>query len=204
MARCALRAAARDGTERVTLASLENPGGIERLSADPNYWTNRCAADYYAVEIEALAPPPRASAAELEAALPVEAEFGGAVRLLGYRLDPIVAGAPLRVTLYWLPVAHTDRPYTVFVHLLHPALGSVAQADAYPGDGQYPTTLWIHRRPFADVYALPLPASPEAGTLTLVAGFYDLATGQRLPARGAAAAPGGEGWAVIAPVVIEP
>jgi hypothetical protein len=201
-----LRSAAAANTPRVVLAAQTNPGGIERYSSDPNFWTNRCAANYYGVEIEAFDPPPALTPADRAHLITVEAEIGGVARLLGYRLSAthVHPGEQLDVTLYWLPLAHTIRPHTVFVHLLHPVQGSLAQADAYPGQGRYPTTLWLHRRPFADTYTLQVPEGALAGASTVVVGLYELESLQRLPVTGADAGPAGEGWAQLGRVTIGP
>lgn len=189
----------------VTLARLDNPAGIDSLSDDPAFWTNHCEGLYYGVGISAHAPPPTAAAAELAAATPVAGQLGAAAQVVAYRVDPAEAhpGAALTVTIYWQPLTLTDRPYTVFVHLLG-AAGSVAQVDAYPGQGQYPTTRWLVGRPFADTYTLTLPPEAPPGPARLIVGLYDLDTLQRLPASGPAANPNGEAWLELGPVTVAP
>ncbi len=190
---------------RVTLARLDNPAGIDSLSDDPTFWTNHCEGLYYGVELTAQTPPPTATAPELAAARPVQGQLGDTAQVVGYRVDPAEArpGAALTVTIYWQPLALTDRPYTFFIHLLG-AAGSVAQVDAYPGQGQYPTTRWLVGRPFADTYTLTLPAAATAGPARLIVGLYDLDTLQRLPATGPAADPAGEAWLELGPVTVAP
>src|SRR5690606_18412168 len=88
--------------------------------------------------------PRTPSAAELRGAAPLDADIGGTARVLGYRLSQtrVRPGDSLTLTLYWQPLSRTDVPYTVFVHLLDPTLGSLAQRDTYPGQGNYATTVW--------------------------------------------------------------
>jgi hypothetical protein len=194
-----------EGTTQVTVARLDNPAGIDSLSADPAFWTNHCAGLYYGVALAAFAPPPTASAAELAAARPVQGQLGAAAEVLGYQAEPAEAqaGESLTVTVYWRALALTDRPYTVFVHLLG-AGGSLAQMDAYPEQGQYPTTRWLVGRPFADHYTLRLPADAPAGPARLIVGLYDLETLQRLPASGPAANPAGEAWLELGEMTVAP
>jgi hypothetical protein len=96
---------------------------------------------------------------ELQSARPLEAQLGEAARVLGYRLgqEHVSGGQRLRVTVYWQVLARTPAPYTVFVHLLSPSVGSLAQRDTYPGLGNYATTVWDPGRVFVDTYTLYLP-----------------------------------------------
>ena len=75
-------------------------------------------------------------------ATPVEADLGGATRLLGYHLDhtTLKPGDTLKVTVYWLPESTTPVNETVFIQLFVPNVGVIAQGDLYPGGGTYPTT----------------------------------------------------------------
>lgn len=188
--------AARANGGAVTLARLTYPGGIDNLSSDPQFWVNKCLTQYYGVPVRALAPPAVPSAAELAQRAPLEASIGNVAQVLGYRLDQtsVRAGETLSVTVYWLPLANTDRPYTVFVHLYDPAAGSLGQTDGYPGQGTYLTTVWIHGQPFADTYQVPVQAGARAGEALFILGLYDLQTGQRLPVSGANAGPAGQDW----------
>lgn len=189
----------------ITVARLDSPAGIDSFSEDPTFWTNHCAGLYYGTAIVAVAPPPAAGAAELATATPSEGQLGDAAQLLAYRVDPADArlGAALTVTLYWQPLARTDRPYTVFIHLLG-ANGSVAQVDAYPGQGRYPTDRWLIGRAFADSYTLTLPPDAPTGPARLIVGLYDLTTLQRLPATGPTANPQGEAWLELGALTIGP
>jgi hypothetical protein len=126
--------------------------------------------------------------------------------VLGYHLDQssVRAGAALTVTVYWLPTANTDRPYTVFVYLYDPAAGSLGQTDGYPGQGQYLTTFWIHGQAFADTYRVPVRAGAPAGTAMFILGPYDLQTGQRLPVSGADGGLASQDWVQFGRVRVLP
>jgi hypothetical protein len=132
----------------------------------------------------------------MNGATALEADLGGAARLLAYRLDRPAArpGDTLRVTVYWLPEATTPVPYTVFIHLYNPDLGTVAQRDLFPGAGTYRTTLWQAGRPFVDNYYLHLPVDAPATNAQVLIGLYDEKTGLRLTATGADAGPPGTDW----------
>lgn len=94
----------------------------------------------------------------------------------------------LIVLLYWRPAEQTATPLKAFVHLagaINPATGTPlwTQDDQIPQDGRADTTLWQPGRLYRDVYRLDLTGVP-AGDYTLVAGFYDPSTGERILVEG--------------------
>jgi hypothetical protein len=121
---------------------------------------------------------------------PLPAEFGGLFELASYDLAPDrpQAGDQLSLWLSWSRKAESRqgaafpiRDYTVFVHLLDAAGTRVAQADGPPGYlGTLPTTLWQPGIPVLDQRVLALPENLAAGQYSLLFGWYDLQTGQRL------------------------
>jgi hypothetical protein len=202
-----LRAAHAAGASSVALPLLENPGGIDNYSADPELLSNYCARIYYGVSVTAFEPPPVPGAIELAHRQPLDANIGGAVRVLGYRLEQaeVRAGGTLTVTIYWQPTATTEKPQTVFLHLYDPAAGrSLAQVDRAPGDGGYPTSLWIQGRVFADRFTLVVPAGAAPTEAVLILGLYDLATGERLPVTGRDAGPAGSHWVQFGRFTVAP
>jgi len=70
------------------------------------------------------------------------------------------------------------------VHLRSAAGATVAQIDRPPINGDYPTSVWSAGEIVPDAITLPLPADLPPGKYTLVAGMYELASGQRLPVAG--------------------
>ncbi len=120
-------------------------------------------------------PPPGVTVAEANPATPQRVSFGGQITLLGFTRTAD------QLTLYWQAETAPRADYTVFVHLLDAAGQVVAQADAPPAAGRYPTSLWdsdeliIHER--------TLPAGPS-GPHPLAIGLYRPDTGERLPAAG--------------------
>jgi hypothetical protein len=138
--------------------------------------------------IPTYAMPRSPSQVELRQMAPLDAEISDVAQVLGYQLSARVVkpGGYLDVTVYWQPQARTERPYTVFIHLFDPDLGSLAQRDTYPGSGNYATTVWDPGRTFVDRYRLRLP--PDAATTDearILLGLYDETTMQRLPVAGA-------------------
>ncbi|MCC6188325.1 MAG: phospholipid carrier-dependent glycosyltransferase, partial [Anaerolineales bacterium] len=154
----------------------------------------------------AYGPPRGPWPGELSRARPLEADLGGAARVLGSRLsaDRVRPGEALRVTTYWLPQDYTPGPFTVFVHLAVPGSPPLAQVDLYPGGGTYPTDVWTPGRAFVDTYTLRVPPDAPAGPAEVLLGLYDEQSGQRLAATGADAGPAGADWIVLGSVTIAP
>ncbi len=155
----------------------------------------------------AYAPPPTPTAAELGLMTPLDATVGDAARVLGYQLNTqtVRGGQDLAVRVYWEPLKTTAIPYTVFIHLFEPSVGSITQRDTYPGLGMWPTTLWTPGRVFVDTYRLPVLADAPAVTgAKLLFGLYDEKTMQRLPVTGANAGPQADAWVEFGNVQVMP
>ena len=115
----------------------------------------------------------------------MDVTFGARVQLFGYELYPEqpVAGEVLYVTLYWRALGDLGRDYTVFVHLLDAGGQIVAQSDAWPLGGRYPTSEWRAENAFGDRHTLVVPGTASPGSLLrLAAGIYSAETLERLPA----------------------
>ncbi len=103
------------------------------------------------------------------------------VRLLGYDLgSPLEAGGVLEVALHWQPLVEMDGDYTSFVHLLDAEGQKVAQSDHLPGGVYYPTSLWQPGEMLLDVHRLVLPEALGPAPHTLLVGFYQQPSLQRL------------------------
>jgi hypothetical protein len=123
-----------------------------------------------------------------EQAIPQRLDYrlGDTITLLGYELTTT---DPAALTLYWRTLApeqggvafregsSTLRPYTIFIHALDAGGEIVAQFDAPPLNGLYPTDAWLPSQLIADTHTMTLPAS----TRTLAVGLYDTASLARLP-----------------------
>lgn len=152
--------------------------------------------------------PPRSPLAwELNRMTRLDADIGATARVLGYRLsaDHLAPDQELIVTVYWLPESLTDVPYTIFVHLYSPTLGSLAQQDIFPGAGTYATTVWTPGRPFVDTYRLSVPDNLSlVSDAQILLGLYDEGTQQRLPVTGPDAGPPEAAWVQFGAITIQP
>jgi len=112
------------------------------------------------------------------------AEFGGTLALAGYSLEPEKPepGDEIAVWLSWSrqgPALAHD--YTVFVHLLDGTGERVAQDDGLPGYlGTVPTSLWLPGVSVLDRHVVALPTDLPAGQYSLLIGWYDPDSGERL------------------------
>jgi hypothetical protein len=141
-------------------AAAALPGCIERPWQEPG---TRAAIDRSTLSDVLLGAPPPGMIA-------VDAVFGNAAELLGYRLEPpqLVPGRSARLTLFWRCRAELE-PWHVFVHL-DDAQGSGERihAEHDPAQGRYPTDAW---RP-GDIVADSIVFTPGSRPLSLFVGFY--------------------------------
>ena len=116
--------------------------------------------------------------------------FGDFVRFRGHGIgaDTFWPGRPVYLQLYWEVLAEADHDYTIYVHL-RDADGNVqATWDgpiSHSDDGRYYSTLvWEPGEFIRDERRLRLSEDdvpPVGEGYTLVIGFYDLNSGERLP-----------------------
>ena len=118
---------------------------------------------------------------------PLAVDFGGMIDLVGADLPTqAAAGSALSFTLHWQARAAVDFDYSAFAHLLDAEGNKVAQLDWQPHDrfGVLPTSAWPLGWPVVDAQQLSLPPDLPAGDYTLLVGFYNWQSGERLPAQG--------------------
>lgn len=105
---------------------------------------------------------------------PPLARFGDHIRLIDCEIDEPV------ITFKWLATGRPAADYTVFIHLW--AGGEQRHGfDSQPLSGDYPTGLWEAGEVILDPHRLDLSGVPP-GEYRLLAGLYNLASGERLPA----------------------
>jgi hypothetical protein len=110
---------------------------------------------------------------------PVGAVFGEQAELLGYDLTE--DAAQLRLALYWRAAKQMPTDWTVFVHLFDPDTEEiVAQWDAKPLYGAYPTNWWRPQEIIHDEVVLGLESVPK-GRYYLGVGLYDAKNSHRPP-----------------------
>jgi hypothetical protein len=181
------------GLSQITLRALD---GCSRFVGDP-----RCAgvtlaaagdragcSPYITAErcLSVLLQDVRFTATDAApASHPVDADLGGQVRLLGYDLAGMpVPGQALSLTLYWQALRPMAQDYTIFVHLLGPGGELLAQHDAPPLYGVYPTSRWVAGDVFTQQVRLSIPPDARAGKYELLAGMYTYPDLVRLPVAG--------------------
>ncbi len=122
------------------------------------------------------------------------AHFGSAIALSGYDLSSSTfrPGQTLEMTLYWQAQGKTDKPYTIFVHLLDKDNQVAAQKDAQPVNGARPTTGWVANEYIADTYLLTLKPDAPPGKYQIEVGWYDASDFSRLQVLDANGVPVGD------------
>ncbi len=113
---------------------------------------------------------------------PIDYKFGASIALAGYSFPQSIApGSTLNVKLFWRALKIIDEDYTVFVHLVDANGKIIAQKDAPPQNGAYPTSFWETGEIIEDDYALTIPHDATPGNYRIVIGLYH--DGNRLPTR---------------------
>jgi hypothetical protein len=112
---------------------------------------------------------------------PLDAVLGGEVRLTGYTLDCKPKDARCNLRLYWQAMTLLDVDYTVLVHLVGKDGRIVGQHDGMPEAGAYPTSGWKPGEIVVDEHRFEIAADAPPGDYQLLAGLYQLETGERLP-----------------------
>jgi len=140
-------------------------------------------------------PPTFASPSQVNIPHPLQVDFGGELRLLGYGVEQeaVQPGQTLRLTLYWQALTRMQEDHSIFVHLVTPEEVIVAQTDTHPGLGNYPTSTWPEGVVVQDVYPVAIPITALApSSLSIVVGAYDFGTMARLLAKSPAGEPLGD------------
>jgi hypothetical protein len=108
---------------------------------------------------------------------PLSFRVGEVAKVLGYDLDPpdpvLHPGSQFTVTLYYRVARPVSADYTRFLHLTSPDLGTAAQHDAYPANGENPTHSWVPGETIADPVRLTVTEDAKPGAYVLEGGFYD-------------------------------
>lgn len=167
--------AAIEANERHSLAALQAAFPSGQIIHEISDGSSRYAAIYRV---------PAGTRAQL--ALDPQAMFGSAIELAQpAHLERAVfkPGETLALTLTWRALDTMNVNYTSFVHLARQTdQPPLAQEDAQPCDNSYPTTWWSPGEIITELRLIHLPPDLPAGDYVLIAGWYDLNTGQRLPA----------------------
>jgi mannosyltransferase len=113
--------------------------------------------------------------------LPADIHLGEHITLTGYRLLPerTTPGEVVQIQLRWTTDAPLAARYVAFVQALDAANHLAGQRDAEPAT---PSTAWTPGQPVLDRHGLLIEPGTPPGEYHIIAGLYDAASGQRLPA----------------------
>lgn len=93
----------------------------------------------------------------------------------------LATDAPIALRVRWQTDSPPTETLTAFMHLISPDGAIVAQDDHAPRHGFWPTTGWRPGIAVDDGFTLSLPATLSSGTYRLLTGWYNPATGVRVP-----------------------
>jgi Dolichyl-phosphate-mannose-protein mannosyltransferase len=119
-------------------------------------------------------------ATQIEPAPPVD--FTVPIRMEGYQVvnPQVQRGQSLVVLFYWNAVAHIEKDYTLFAHLVDANGQFVTGMDSQPHNGQAPTHSWDPGRVVVDWAVIPISEDVERGNdYRLEIGWYYLPTMER-------------------------
>jgi hypothetical protein len=114
---------------------------------------------------------------------PTSANFGDLITFGGAELDhtELSPDQPVNMTLWWQARQPISQSYTTFVHVVDEAGQIWGQVDRLPGDGRWPTNSWEQDEWLPDSFELGVKPDTPPGDYTLLIGWYDLQTLERLP-----------------------
>lgn len=110
----------------------------------------------------------------------VAVESNGSTGSVGMMPRSVAFGSKMRFVFAWRAATEPEASYTVFLQLLDEENQLVSQEDSLPVGGAAPTDTWVKGEVIVDEHVLPVPADLKPGRGTVIVGFYDARTGQRL------------------------
>lgn len=124
------------------------------------------------------------------APVPIAATLENGIALTGYELyqsadQPLGRGHRVGLYLHWRTLVPISQYLKVFVHVFNADGQLVAQHDSIPVLWTHPVERWAVGETVVDFH--PVLLTPDAGTgpFTVQVGFYDPATGARIPVQAA-------------------
>ena len=110
------------------------------------------------------------------------ANFGDVLELVSVVISPSrgETGQPVRVLANFMVKAKIDRDYMIFVHV-EDVDGRVDRLNIDHAPRAKPTSQWVPGEIVQDVFDIPIPPAMPVRGLSLVLGFWDPKSDQRLP-----------------------
>lgn len=132
-------------------------------------------------KMQVITPPRSFDVPDVESE--TEIDWANGIRLIGYdagqrRVRP---GEAVNVSLYWQPQTDVTVSLTLFMHLVDEAGNIIAQQDQIPVLGARPTTGWAPGEAIRNPIQLFIPQNVLAGEYNVRIGWYNAATGERIP-----------------------
>ncbi len=128
----------------------------------------------------------RVEGAQWAAPVPIAATLENGIALTGYELyqgvdQPPGRGHRVGLYLHWRTSVPVSQYLKIFVHVFNADGQLVAQHDSMPALWTHPVERWAVGETVVDFH--PVLLTPDAGTgsFTIQVGFYDPATGARVP-----------------------
>ena len=123
-------------------------------------------------DLERLPVPPLQEARNL----------GNEIELIASQLErtTVHGGETVPLALYWRALADMDTSYTIFVQAINQADAKAGQIDGLPCAGGCPTTSWRPGDLVGERYELSIGPEAHPGRYQIIAGMYNLETGERL------------------------
>lgn len=95
--------------------------------------------------------------------------------------NTIQQGNTLLINVTWHATGNPGQDYATLIHLAPANQPPLAQGDAHPRNGTYPTRIWSDGEIIEDQYTLTIPPDLPAGCYPLWLGMYEVDTFVRLP-----------------------
>lgn len=141
-----------------------------------NYQWELICDETYTGEVEVIA------FAESDSFIDINAQWGDFVRLDGVILphgDTTWSGGIVSIVTRFTPIGLADTNYNIFLQLLDENGMLVAQSDGQPANSRLSADTWMDI-PFLDQREIAIPPTLPDGDYTLVIGWYDWRTGERV------------------------
>lgn len=126
-----------------------------------------------------VAPNDRNFAVPAEMTVPLEVDFAGQIKLLGYHLPTrrVQPGEGLPVTLYWQGLRWMGQSFVIFNRLLDNQQVAWGGYDRLAREN-YSTLLWVPGEIVTDGFAVPVAGEAPPGIYRLSLGWYQLSEGE--------------------------